>query len=404
MQTSFDSDVLKRAVFLIGDVNRARCLSAVPPRAAFDEEVLDFLNSLSGIILNSREAKAYSDLVTFAFWIRRASTRKLKERFERTDSDIRLGRGAVFHIAPSNVPVNFAYSLAAGLLCGNANIVRLPGKEFAQIRILADAICRALESYSGMMPYICLVRYGHDRGINDYLSNTADVRVVWGGDQTIAELRKSPLSPRGGEITFADRYSIAVIDSQTYLEQKDKQRIAEGFYNDTYFSDQNACTSPRLIVWLGTEIEEAKRVFWEYEHGIVKKKYPFQSIQGINKLIWGSLVAAVEPGVQVEPREDNLVFRVRVSRITEKLMEQRVNSGFFYEYDCNNIKDIAPLCNDKRCQTIAYIGSKEMLSPLLQLGVKGVDRIVPIGKTMDFDLIWDGYELPAILTRTIQIL
>ena len=51
-----------------------------------------------------------------------------------------IGRGKVLHIAPSNVPMNFAYSFAFGLLSGNINLVRLPSKEFAQIRILCDVI------------------------------------------------------------------------------------------------------------------------------------------------------------------------------------------------------------------------------------------------------------------------
>lgn len=107
---------------------------------------------------------------------------------------------------------------------------------------------------------------------------------MWGGDQTIAELRRSPLLPRSGEITFADRYSLAVIDSDTYISIDDKDKVAEDFYNDTFFSDQNACTSPRIIVWIGDRIDEAKDMFWKLEHELVKKKYNFQSIQGVNKL------------------------------------------------------------------------------------------------------------------------
>ena len=37
-------------------------------------------------------------------------------------------------------------------------------------------------------------------------------------------------------------------------------------------------------------------------------------------------------------------------------------------------------------------------------GVRGVDRIVPMGKTMDFDLIWDGYDLVSRLTRTVSMI
>lgn len=48
--------------------------------------------------------------------------------------------------------------------------------------------------------------------------------------------------------------------------------------------------------------------------------------------------------------------------------------------------ELIPLCNDKHCQTIAYIGSSKTVLPLITAGVKGIDHIVPVGKTMDFDL------------------
>ena len=80
------------------------------------------------------------------------------------------------------------------------------------------------------------------------------------------------------------------------------------------------------------------------------------------------------------------------------------NSGYFFEYDCKDILELRELCNDTHCQTIGYIGSPESLLPLLQSGIKGVDRVVPVGSTMDFDFIWDGYNLTERLTRTIQII
>lgn len=113
------------------------------------------------------------------------------------------------------------------------------------------------------------------------------------------------------------------------------------------------------------------------------------------------MIANAEEGVKIEKHTDNLIIRVKVPEITEYLMDYRDNSGYFYEYDCKNALDIGPLVNDKRCQTIAYIGDKDLLLPLIEKGVRGIDRIVPMGKTMDFDLIWDGYNLPALLTRTI---
>lgn len=403
MQTNLNPDVLGRVTFLTGNADIAALLPGIPAKKPFANDIVEFLNDVSRLLIQDRTAKAFSDIVTFAFWIRKASVLKLKERFEVKDNSFRLGKGIVFHIAPSNVPVNFAYSMVAGLLNGNANIVRVPSKDFDQVRILVNAFNQALQEHEEMKPYVLLVRYERDKDINDLFSSIADVRVTWGGDNTIAELRKSPLPPRSGEITFADRYSLAVIDSDSYLAIENKSKVAVDFYNDTFFTDQNACTSPRIIVWTGTRIAEAKEVFWAEEHALVKQKYTFQAIQGVNKLTRSYLISVAEPGCRIEKHEDNLIIRVSVPKVNSSLMDYRDNSGYFFEYDYKDILEIRDLCNDKRCQTISYIGNRDIILPLLNAGVKGIDRIVPMGKTMDFDLIWDGYNLPAILTRIISI-
>ena len=98
-------------------------------------------------------------------------------------------------------------------MCGNANIVRVPSKEFPQVDIISTLLMKALDDHPAMRPYICLVRYERDREINDLLSSMCDLRVIWGGDRTIEEIQKSPLPSGAAEITFADRYSLAVIDA-----------------------------------------------------------------------------------------------------------------------------------------------------------------------------------------------
>ncbi len=403
MQISLDKELLGKVTYLTGSADIAEKIASVPALVPFDDRIIDFLNDVSKEIMNDRRSRAYPDVITFGFWIRKASTLKIKQRFEINDGCFHIGRGVAFHIAPSNVPVNFAYSLVAGLLNGNANIVRVPSKDFPQVTILTDAFNKALREHTDMQPYVMCVRYARDKALNDMFSSVADVRVVWGGDSTIEELRKSPLPPRSGEITFADRYSIAVIDSDKYLCIEDKRKVAEDFYNDTFLSDQNACTSPRVIVWIGNRIEEAKKEFWEKAHEVAEEKYTFQAIQGVNKLTKCFMAAVALDDLKVLPHKDNLIVRVAVSKITDTLMDYRDNSGYFYEFDCSDICSIKSICDDKRCQTVAYIGDKDTVIPLLQAGVKGIDRVVPIGKTMDFDLIWDGYNLSALMTRTVVI-
>lgn len=397
--------VLDKINYLVGSKNLVLAMSNYPTRRSFDGEVLEFLNDLSKELMQNRSAKAYPDIITLGFWLRKSSIMKLKERFV-SEGDKKVGRGIVFHIAPSNVPVNYAYSLFTGLICGNLNIVRIPTKDFPQISIINSAINKVLEFHETIKPYIALVRYERNSEINDILSSLCDTRVIWGGDATIAEIRKSPLPPRATEITFADRYSLAIIDSDFYMsnsgDEKFVARIASDFYNDTYLSDQNACTSPRVVVWVGSAKDEAKTLFWKELYRLEKDRYVFQHIQGVDKLSVEYIAAASNIVNMKEcSKIDNTLFRIYVSELPSELMNYRGNSGYFYEYDCENIMELRAFCNNTHCQTIGIVGNVNIVDPLLESGIKGVDRVVSVGHTMDFDFVWDGYNLCERLTRQI---
>lgn len=412
---------LSKVKFLVGDLDGFEKIENANALVPFDERIVDFLNIVSKKLRENREAKAYPDLVTLSFFMRKASILQLKGRFmnnsEETDTcennnglcQLYLGRGIAFHIAPSNVPVNFAYSLVTGLVTGNINIVRVPSKEFPQVNIIVKAINDALDENPFMKPYIYLVKYERNQLVNDIFSALCDTRIIWGGDSTIAEIRKSSLAPRSTEVAFADRYSLAIIDSDEYMSLEDKDRFAEGFYNDTYLSDQNACTSPRVIAWIGNCREEAKEIFWKKLHKLVDSKYTFQPIMGVNKLTNSYILLAkcMDEKNDYNPKilhsEDNLIMRIAVEKVDSRLMDYKDNSGYFFEVDIEDVIELKELCNDDHCQTVGFLGKRESIIPLLTSGIKGVDRVVPIGKTMDFDFIWDGYNLFERLTRIVAI-
>ncbi len=408
-----DTGCLSGIRYLEGNEDILLNMPSVSPHKAFSESILNFLSDLSKEIIKDSSAKIYPDVVTLGFWLRKSSLVHMRKRFLTDSTNIHMGRGVAFHIAPSNVPVNYAYSLCTGLLCGNANIVRIPSKDFPQVRIINHAVHVVLEKHKEIKPYVCLVRYERNRKINNLLSSLCDTRIVWGGNATIADIRKSALMPRATEITFADRYSLAVIDSDMYLKMTVDTsgnirevvagKIASDFYNDTYLSDQNACTSPMAVVWTGSKKEKARQIFWDSLYDMAKKKYSFQPVQGIDKFAMFCMAAAGDAGdiKFSDYHKDNLLVRVHVSELNRKLMNYRGNAGYFYEYDCNNVMELKDFCDNMHCQTVGLLGDRKILKPLLDSGIKGIDRIVPVGHTMDFDMLWDGYNLVERLTRTI---
>ena len=114
----------KKITYIVGG-NKLPSGRLVP----FAPVLCDFLNDISSELRSNKENTNYPDIMTFAFWCRKANLKKLKENF--LDGITRLGRGLAFHITPSNVPINFAFSFAFGLLAGNSNVVRIPSKSLA---------------------------------------------------------------------------------------------------------------------------------------------------------------------------------------------------------------------------------------------------------------------------------
>jgi hypothetical protein len=221
---------------------------------------------------------------------------------------------------------------------------------------------------------------------------------------TVAELRQSKIPARTTEITFADRHSIAVIDADAYLEAGKKETIIQNFYNDTYFSDQNACTSPRIIFWQGERKEEAKADFWKRVHDKVFSEYSLAPVQAVGKLNALYSVAS-QKKVKLENSDDMLITRLNIDEIDKDLMNYKYNSGFYFEKDIKNLSEIMNVC-DIRCQTLTYYGVKkeDFVDFLNQCRPIGIDRIVPMGKSMDFALVWDGYDLIRQMSRRVTIL
>ncbi|MDR0433484.1 MAG: hypothetical protein LBH21_00305 [Gracilibacteraceae bacterium] len=389
--------------FVAGSAGQMAAMPALPALRVFDERAVGFLNALAGELLKSAAAKKYPDAVTFAFWCRKANLLSLQKRYAEDGGD-RLGRGTVFHIAPGNVPANFAYSLAAGLLAGDANIVRLPSKKFAAAELICAAIRRLLakSEHAAVAGRLCLIRFERDAAITGAISALCAARVIWGGDAAIGAIRQTPLPPRASEITFPDRYSICLIDAGKYLADCDRAEIARAFYNDTYLTDQNACTSPRLVVWFGAGRERAKEVFW----GALSERlggYELQAAQTVNKL--SALYRFAAGGdCKLTAGAGLKLMRVAVKKLDQAVLANLENSGYFYEYDAESLDEIAPVCGEK-CQTLSYIGfeAESLREFVLTRAPAGIDRIAPVGKTMDFSLVWDGHDLIRELSREIGV-
>lgn len=376
------------------------------PWEPFDDNVVEFLSALSASLLKDKESRLYPDVITFAFFCRKGNMKRLKEQY--TDEHLRLGRGIVFHIGPSNVPINFAYSLVAGLLAGDFNIVRCSSKDFPQVDIIMKHLAVATKKVPLVGKRIAVIRYGHESQANDYFSSIAQARVIWGGDETIYRLRQCKTPARCFDITFADRYSFAVINADKLVSEENLPRLAENFYNDTYLFDQNACSAPHLVVWLGSKenIAKGKEMFWIAEYDMVKKRnYHFQSVMAVDKLTDFYRQSQAMDVSHTETKDNELVRVQLNNEVPNCIDDYRSKCGYFTEYDAVSLDEIAHIVKYKY-QTMACYGidATDIKDFVISNHLIGIDRFVPFGETTTFSLTWDGYNLIQMLSREVTII
>lgn len=453
---------------------------AVRPVVPFDKVVCEFLDALSKEILRDNQLKTYTDVLSFAFWIRKGNIQKQKESYmennrlirtvgqegacaiehnkseagvnsiikdndkeniivEKNNIDddshtkkecyiekdccieksCRIGKGLAFHIAPSNVPINFAFSFAFGLLAGNSNIVRVSSKNFPQVTLLCKKIQEVMdrEEYAAIRQTNAIVMYDRNREITDYFSSVCDIRVIWGGDHTIEEIRKSPMKARIKEIVFADRYSFGIVCPDTILEMSEQERkqLAEQFYNDTYLMDQNACSAPHLIFWKSEDrerVERAQDIFWNSVFEAAKKydladikvsdKYTDLCLYAANLKNTGQKEEGIEKSIKVK-RYENLLYVVDLETVPDKITNLRGKFGMFYQCQIKNLNEIKTGITEK-VQTVATAGvtKQEVWNFVIENHLTGIDRVVPFGSTLDIGLVWDGYDLIGEMSRVIM--
>jgi hypothetical protein len=255
---------------------------------------------------------------------------------------------------------------------------------------------------------IRIVRYERDAMVTAALSMACDLRVIWGGDQSVRDIRAFPLPPRARDLTFPDRWSLSVIDARALLGAQDRlPEIARAFANDSYWFGQMACSSPRLVLWHGSPeaARAAADIFWpELELQAQSFADDVQPVQFMDKLVAQCSAAISGSARVIRQTGSNLVSVAGMSVLglpeTDLL---HIGGGLFWEAHLPNLAALAPLL-DRRSQTIGSFGipAADWVGWTVRHAAL-IDRIVPLGQALQFDTIWDGCDLLREFTRLVAI-
>jgi hypothetical protein len=374
----------------------------------FDTGVVDACLALSQSLLADRSARRYPELQALAFWMRKAELHRLQQQFELLKREDRLlvPCGTVFHLPPRNVDTMFVYSWLLSALTGNRNIIRLSPQRSESTEELLKFFSEALNHAApAVQQGTWIVSYGHEEEPTRVLSSICDMRVIWGGDDTVSTIREIPLPPHSREIVFGDRYSLAAIDTGSYLNLEDRQRsaLAKQFFDDSFWFDQMACSSPRLMIWCGPQAHacDASADFFPRVNDYAMHHRTVQPAQSMHRLLSSCLAVLDRP--VTEYRRFPALSVLSLSSLSG-FSRNHPGGNLFFECRVDRLDEIVPTLT-RRDQTLTWFGfsPEELRNLAVKLNGRALDRIVPIGQALQFGRFWDGYDLLQSFCRQVFV-
>lgn len=384
--------------------------SARAPAEPFAQARIEAVGALSAAFLKDPVLKHDPASVAVGYWMRPAQVARLQTTFEAKraaePSIVRVPVGRVLHITPGNVDTLFIYSWALSYLCGNANIVRISQERSAAV----EAMLRVLSAVAGAVPDLAasnrFVTYPHDDQTTARLSAWCTHRIIWGGDETVAAIRAVPLGPHASERAFGSKFSYAVFSADRYLAAPDaeRDRLAAGFFNDLFWFDQMACSSPHIVFWVSDE-NKCTTAVPDFEdrlqREVDRKRYVPSASAAVHRLVHAFELAA-DGDVKVGLEHPGFIgVQVRDVRFLDK---QICGGGFIRHARLDRLEELEGFASQAD-QTITAFGfERDQLRELAaRIGARGVDRIVPVGQALSFDVVWDGFDLIEDLTRKVTV-
>lgn len=370
---------------------------------------IDTLTRLSAALLADPLLRQDPASVSVAYWLRRAQLARLVEEQTRraaAEPDVlRVPVGRVLHLAPSNVDTLFLYSWALAYLCGNASVVRLSQESGVVVEALLRVIGSVAARDDELRASNRFVTYGHDDAITAALSAWCAHRVIWGGDEAVAAIRPLPLPPHASERVFGSKYSFAVIDAARYCAapEDERARVASGFFNDLFWFDQMACSSPHVLFWVGTR--QAGEAAAAFEHALQvevdRRRFEPPVSSAVHRRAYAfGLAASADVRVVLEhPGFVGVHVRDRAA-----LDKDVCGGGLFRHLPVERLSDVLEFI-DEGDQTLTHWGldGDTLRDFAARAGARGLDRVVPIGEALAFDVVWDGFHLIDDMLRRVRV-
>lgn len=371
----------------------------------FDQDSLDFVELLSQQLMQYCR-DSYPELYVLGYWFRSAKLSAIKNSLmQQTNTRVLLPKGTIFQVSAGNIDIQFLYSALLALLMGNRIAIRVSSRSTQQFDYLLSLLNKvaSVTSFTSARRLLIFTS-DHNAEPIHFLSARCDVRVLWGSDDSIQTLRKIPLHPRAKELSFPERHSVCVLDAKTVLSSTFPDKLVSDFKRDVFSFSQQACSSPKVIYWIGDRqlVEEAKTFFW----GLIEE-LEFQSLDNAEvsqRFLNKQTIAMSVPVINISNSAKLVRLAIDPESISDQLLRLHGGLGLILETQFEEAC-LLPETLPNNLQTLCFVGPYKDVplesNPLLRQLIAKVDRVVPLGRAIEFELVWDGYDFLQEFTRSV---
>jgi hypothetical protein len=370
------------------------------------EEIIELFQIYSENIRKNRRVNRLEGVIFLSTWLRRSNFIQIIEKnftdleyLENFIGDKKRikaqPRGIACHWIAGNVPTLGLFSLFQSLFVGNANILRIPPKShdilIKLLNIFSDTKTETGLKGSDLLESVGIIYYDRtDLNSNLELSDIADVRIVWGGEEAVKAITGLPKSSHCEDIIFGPKYSFSVFDKEA-IKSQNFVRYIRFLVNDIILFDQAACTSPHTV-FFEKGVMSLKQIANILADTFQRTASRFPKTE-IDQYITSNIINiraeyALDPSKSVFCSQENDWTILINSELT---LEEPIESRTIFIKEIDSIMQTIPLIT-KKIQTIgcAVEDKKKLLEFADKATSRGVARCVNLGQMHLFDSPWDG--------------
>lgn len=300
-------------------------------------------------------------------------------------------RGIVVHWIAGNVDILGIFSVVQAIITKNVSIIKAPSKYELLLKLITSIKEIKTDKILGsdLLKCIEIVYVDRDDQKNQkLLSENADVRIAWGGEEAVKSILSLPKSPFSEDIIYGPKYSYAIIDEESL--SKNAEKIAQRIAMDVSMFDQYACSSPHTIFVESND----ENIVESFAKKIAK------SLDDVNRILIPKKETSSDKALEILDirAEYGLKGKVIPSSGTEwtvitsdeKNLAKPTFSRVIHVRKLDR-KELQKENSSRKIQTIAIVMEREKRYEIIdRLTLLAGDRCPNVGNMSLFDSPWDG--------------